>query len=322
MKFKLLLFFLVPIVSFTAFQANENPDYLEYHTQINEAERLLSEEEFGDALMRYGQVFKQYDFVFLRDYKVATQLALYLDDKKTALGFLQKGMAAGWELKDIKKNNFLDPLQEDPEWNAIEQSYQNLHSQYKTRIDRDLREEVHGMFKKDQKKAMGALFKIGNKAQEKYGLKKFAPHSETQMSELISIVNREGYPGEKIIGNDYWMSTIISHHNSISPEYAMKDTLYSFIKPKLIMAIKKGELSPYEYALMDDWQIAVSSERTEPGYGFLKPPTEASLSRTNTLRQAIGLRTIAVRNKLVDVAEKTGINFYLPDWINGKITVE
>jgi len=275
------MFFLVPIVAFTAFQANENPDYLEYHTQINEAERLLSEEEFGDALMRYRKVFKQYDFVFLRDYKVATQLALYLDDKKTALDLLQKGMAAGWELKDIKKNNFLDPLQEGPEWNAIEQAYQNLHSQYKTRIDWDLREEVHGMFKKDQKKAMGALFRIGNKAKEKYGVKKFAPHSETQMSELISILNREGYPGEKIIGNNYWMSTIISHHNSFSLEYAMKDTLYSFIKPKLIMAIKKGELSPYEYALMDDWQIAVSSERTEPGYGFLMPPTEASLSKTN-----------------------------------------
>jgi hypothetical protein len=316
------MFFLVPIVAFTAFQANENPDYLEYHTQINEAERLLSEEEFGDALMRYGQVFKQYDFVFLRDYKVATQLALYLDDKITALDLLQKGMAAGWELKDIKKNNFLDPLQEGPEWNAIEQSYQNLHSQYKTRIDWDLREKVHGMFKKDQKKAMGALFRVGNKAKEKYGVKKFAAHSETQMSELISILNREGYPGEKIIGNNYWMSTIISHHNSFSLEHVMKDTLYSFIKPKLIMAIKKGELSPYEYALMDDWQIAVSSERTEPGYGFLMPPIEASLSKTNELRQAIGLRTIAVRNKLVDVAEKTGMNFYLPDWIKGKITVE
>ena len=319
---KFLVFCLIPIVTLKEFQVNENLDYLKYHVQINEVEILLSQEAFEDALIAYEQIFEIYDFVFLRDYKVAAQLALYLDDRKIALDLLRKGIAAGWELKNIKKNNFLKPLQEDPEWSAIEQSYSNLHSQYGTRIDWDLREIVHLMFKKDQKKAMGALFRIGNKAQERYGTKKFAPHSEIQIFELIGILNKNGYPGEKLIGNDFWMSTIISHHNSISQEYSKKDTLYNFIKPKLIRAIEKGEMSPYEYALMDDWQIVVSSGRTKPGYGFLMPPTDSTLSKTNQLRQKIGLRTIEIRNKLVDVEKKTGMNFYLPNWIKGKINIE
>lgn len=295
---------------------------MEYHKQITEAEKLLSEEQFTDALVRYEQIFTLYDFVFLRDYKVASQLALYLDDKTKAFEYLKEGIVAGWELKALRKNKFLKALQKDPEWISIEQSYSNLRSQYGTRIDRDLREKVRLMFKKDQKKAMGALFRIGNKAQERYGTKKFAPHSKNQMFKLIEILNNDGYPGEKIIGNDFWMSTIISHHNSISLEYSRKDTLYNFIKPKLIRAIENGEMSPYEFALIDDWQKAVASERTVPGYGFLISPKKSTLLETNQLRYKIGLRSIELRNKLVDVEKKTGINFYLPNWIKGKIKIE
>ncbi len=322
MKFKLFIYCLVSVITSTSFQANENLDYVEYHKQIIEAERLLSEEEFGDALIRYEQVFKLYDFVFLRDYKVASQLALYLDDKRKALYYIKKGMATGWKLQALRKNQFLKPLQKDPEWRTIEQSYNNLHNQFGMRIDRDLREKVHLMFKKDQKKAIGALFRIGNKSQERYGTNKFAPHSENQMFELIDLLNIDGYPGEKIIGNDFWMSTIISHHNSISYEYVKKDTLYNFIKPKLIRAIENGEMSPYEFALIDDWQKAVVSERTVPGYGFLISPKDSTLLNTNLLRRKIGLRSIELRNKLVDVEKKTSMNFYLPNWINGKINVE
>jgi len=72
MKFKLSMFCLVTIFILSGFQSNENPDYIEYHKKITEAEILLSEEAFGDALIRYEQVFELYDFIFLRDYKVAS----------------------------------------------------------------------------------------------------------------------------------------------------------------------------------------------------------------------------------------------------------
>ena len=96
MKFKLIIFCLIPIITLVSSQAIKSPDYIEYHKQINETERLLSEREFGDALIIYEQVFKLYDFVFLRDYKVASQLALYLDDKRKAFDYIQKGLVAGW----------------------------------------------------------------------------------------------------------------------------------------------------------------------------------------------------------------------------------
>jgi hypothetical protein len=64
LKFKHIIIYLVPIIIFTGFQAKENLDYMEYHKQIIEAEKLLGEEQFADALVRYEQIFTLYDFVF------------------------------------------------------------------------------------------------------------------------------------------------------------------------------------------------------------------------------------------------------------------
>ncbi len=324
MKFNCLtfLFYFLSIAVLANLQANRDQDYHKYHMQIVEAEKLMGDEKFKEALNIYDQVFLDYDFIFLRDYKIAAQVAFYINEKKKAFQYIKEGITAGWNLKELKKNKFLEPLQDDAEWKTIEQEYDSLYNQYLVRIDQNIREEVQLMFKKDQRKAIGALFRIGNKSQERYGTKKFAPHSENQMFELIDILNNDDYPGEKIIGNDFWMSTIIGHHNSISYEYVMKDTLYNFIKPKLIRAIENGEMSPYEFALIDDWQKAVSSDRRESGYGYLNSPNQSTLSKTNELRKVIGLRSVELRNKLVDVEKKTGMNFYLPNWIKGKINVE
>ena len=60
----LIVLYLVLLITSSGFQANENLDYMEYHKQIIEAEKLLGEEQFADALVRYEQIFTLYDFVF------------------------------------------------------------------------------------------------------------------------------------------------------------------------------------------------------------------------------------------------------------------
>ena len=316
----LLLFF--PFFTLTSVENNEIRDYLNYHRQVIEAECSIGEEKYREALSRYENVIGTHEFVFLRDYQVATQLALYLNEKQKVLHFLKEGITAGWELKEIKKNSFLTPVLDYSEWRNIEKEYDSLRIIYLSGIDQPIRDSIHLMFKKDQSKALGALFRIGDKAQERYAEKKFAPHSEIQMVKLIRILENKGYPGEKLIGNNFWMYTIISHHNSISQDYSKKDTLYQYVRPKLIQSIKTGQISPYEFAMIDDWQKAVVSNRTEAGYGFLNPPVQSTISITDDLRQKIGLRTIELRNKLVDIEKRTGMDFHLPDWVQGKIIVE
>ncbi len=301
--------------------AQSRQDYKAYHLSIIRAEELIVQKKATAALDTFSKVFDTYNFVFLRDYKVATELALYLGDKKRAFHFLRMGILSGWTLKEIKKEKFLSSLRMDKEWKEVKRQYDSLHAKYWGKLNLQLRKEIHKMFKDDQHLALANLFKISRKGKERLLHKKFIPQSERQMVKLRRIIEESGYPGEMIIGNSIWMWTILSHHNSISPAYEQKDTLYLSMKPLLIKAIQKGELSPYDYAVIEDWYVVVKSDHKEAAYGYLNTLSKNDISRSNKLRADIGMRTVETRNALVDIEEQTGMDFYLTGrfWEIGKI---
>lgn len=306
--FNFLLFF-----TFVDLKPIEQQDYKLYHQKVIEAENLIVLENYTEALEVYEQLFDDYDFVFLREYQIASQLALYGNDNEKAFKYLRQGILSGWELNSIRKNDYLTILLKSDAWKSIENEYPKLREQYESKLNKSVQERVKSMYSKDQKMALKALFKIGSKAQEKYAEKKFAPHSENQITEFLDIFEKYGYPGEKLIGNNTWMSVILSHHNSISTAYNKKDTLYPNLKPKLWDAMKNGEMSPYEFALIDDWYRTVSYDRKEPSYGILDPPSESNLLKTDELRFMILARPFELRDDLVNIQNITGMNFYLSD---------
>ncbi len=288
------------------------------------AEELIAEREFADALEIYDDVFEKFNFIFLRDCKVATQIALQAGNKQAALNFLRFGIKQGWELKDIKKNNHIQKHLDPADWKAIKTEYDSLRGLFEERLNPELRSLVKKMFKKDQWKALAALFTFTDKGQDKYAENKFAPHSEKQIEALQQILEDHGYPGEMLIGNDYWMSTVLSHHNSISHAYQNRDTLYNSLRPALLNAIGEGQMSPFEFAIVDNWYIAVKEKRGVSSYGFLGPALNSvTLEKANILRSRIGLRSVQLRNKLVNIQQETGIDFYLSGapWVEGKINI-
>lgn len=298
-------------------------NYLDYHSKVIECEQLIVDGKSTSAIEMFDSLFNQFDFLFLRDIKVATELSTYEKDYESGLKFVELGMKAGWTLESVNKNNNLKSLKEQVEWEKVIATYDSLRKIYSSRLNFRLKEHVHEMFKKDQKKALGALFRIGQKAQDQYAEKKFAPHSEEQLQLLDSILNQHGYPGEQLIGNSLWASVILCHHNSISLYYNSKDTLYTQLKPKLIEALKRGEISPYELAQIEDWKTASLTGHESTACGFIgKIPNKTELKTVNENRSEIGLRSIELRNNLIDVEKSTGLNLYLPKgWQNGEITV-
>ena len=278
-----------------------------------EALKLIASEKYDAALLVYEQLFDEYDFVFVREYQIATQLAIYVNDKQKAIKYLKEGVLSGWEMKSIKKNKYLDEFRKDKVWKSIESEYPNLNTHYKSALNQKEREHVKKMYSKDQKKAIKALFRLSSKAQNNYAENKFAPHSEKQMAELVKILETYGYPGEKLIGNNYWMSTILSHHNSISTAYNKKDTIYPELRPELMAALKNGQMSPYEFATLDDWYLTSKYDRTAPTYGFLDPPSASNMAETNMLREIIYARPFELFDALVAIEKKTGMNFYMAD---------
>ncbi len=308
---------LLQLICYPALMGQDSENYLSYHQRIDEAERAIAAEQYEEALIIYEQVSNSYDFVFLRDLKVATQLAYYVGREDQGDELLKTTVAAGWSVKSARKNKYLSEVVSKEKWRSLE----DMDESSKREVNEELREQVREMYKRDQGKALAAFIKLREKSRLRYTREKFAPHSEGQMHQLIEILDDHGYPGERLIGNNYWMSTVVSHHNSISPDYSQQDTLYRFVRPILLKALEQGQISPYELALMDDWQIAVASNRQNTGYGFLDPPTKSTLQGANDRRQAIGLRSIGLRNRLVDLQQQTGMNFYLPDWVDGAIEI-
>lgn len=301
---------------------DEKENFLNYHAQIIKAEKLISQEKYKKALKIYDETIDEYHFTFLRDYKIASQLAIHIDKKDKALNYIKKSIICGWKLNELKKNKLLIKYLNNSDWKNIESEYDYLHSQYLKRINPEIRAKVESMFKQDQLIAYQAAQIEDEIEQEKFIIDKFPSHSEKQIKNLIEILDNYGYPGDLLIGNDFWISTILSHHNSISEDYVRKDTLYNFIKPRLYKALSKGQISPYEFAMIEDWKKAVVPDSKEVSYGFINLPNESNLSKINKNREKIGLRSVELRNDLVEVQFKTNMNFYLPDWIEGKIIIE
>lgn len=319
----LLVIFTVGLLHFS----NELPQkkgaaysYTQYHQKVILAEAFMAKEVLDSALVIYKDIFKTYDYVLLREYQLATQLAIKLEKDEEAALFLRGGIETGWTKKSIKNNQIVKTWL-DSEDGKVLRDYDKYREGFEQGVNDTLAAQVHDMFKKDQKLAIKALLRLSSASQDKYAEKKFAPHSEKQMAQLLSILNQVGYPGGKIIGNDMWMSIILSHHNSISQKYALADTLYPHLRPLLIDAIDKGEMQPVDFAFIEEWRMATMTEPSEVSYGFLEAPFEDNLVKTDSLRAAIGLRSVKLRNDLVDVQNKTGIDMYLfgAPWVDGKI---
>lgn len=299
-------------------------NYLDYHRAIIHCETQIADQQFGPAIQSLDSIFQSYEFVFLRDCRLAVQLCAQKEDAEKGFRFLYRGIQQGWSLKSMEKDARLAFFQKKPAWEQLRLDYDSLHQIFLSKINLSLREEVQRLLKKDQKKALAALLRIGQKAKKKYNEKKFAPHSEAQLAQLDHILDTFGYPGEKLIGNNWWASVILSHHNSISSDYNSRDTLFHYLKPKLLRALSLGQISPDHLASIQDWRSATVSSQGLTSYGFLgKIPDKAHLKQLNSKRAEIGLRSTILRNRLIDIETLTGMNLYLPkDWQQGKIEVE
>ncbi len=320
MRFLVFLFLLLTIQ-----QTRGQSDYREYHQQITRFEQWIVDKQYSKAIAGFDSLFETFEFVFLRDCMLATQVSAYAGDSNMTHRFVSEGVKHGWELKKVKRLSNIEEIMGEELWLLLEAQYDSLRKHHSDRLDQDLLNKVHTLYKKDQKMALKALFRIGDKAQERYGEKKFGPHSNQQLLNLIELLKVSGYPGEKLIGNNYFASTILSHHNSITAEYNQKDTLFDIALPYLKEAFKSGEISPFEFTLIQDWRTAVSNQHEKTSYGFvgaIQSSNEREVANTN--RSMLGIRSIELRNKLVDVEKNTGMKMYLPGgpWQDGKIETE
>jgi hypothetical protein len=297
-----------------SYDLSSEKEYREYYSAIRNAEDLIAAEKWEDAVLVYRQLFERYDFTFLRDCKIAAQVAAHVHKNDDAIAFIEEGIKNGWSLKSARKDKLLKSQIQRSEWLAITAVSDSLSDIFKSRLDPVTRRVIKKMYHRDQRMAFGALFTFSSKGQDRYAEKRFAPHSQKQLEKLGNIIDSLGFPGEKMIGNGSWASVILLHHNSISQKYVLQDSLYPKLRPTLLLSLQQGQIHPYRFALIEDWYVAVKSAHTQTAYGCLQTElTRDQLTHVNKLRKEIGLHRIETRNKLIKLQKRTGIDFYLSE---------
>lgn len=298
----------------------EARDYTFYHEKIIGIEWLIADEKFEDALRGYEQLFEAYDFIFIRDYKNALQLAGYLGNQQSGEPLLERSIRNGLSLKSVRRNKWISKVYQRS--NTTKKTFKSWQEVYESKIRSDTRNLLKSMHSKNQWKAIGALLRIGNGAQDNYGEKKFAAFSISQLHRLHQVIDSVGYPSEQLIGNNYWATSIVSHHNSISQKFVAEDSLYpGLISPLLRQELTLGRISPYEIAEMEDWKYAVETGHAMTKYGFLGRFELKDIEEIDNRRLYLGLRSIGLRNQLVAIEKAYGFDFSLPGkaWHKGII---
>ena len=133
----LLVVTLIPLLS-----SGQTTNYLEYHAEIIKAEEFIVTKHFNESLEIYRMLANRYEYVFLRDMKVAAQLSAYLNNTDNLFYFLEKGMKKGWTSKEIMKMKIFDKSKNDNRWKKLKANKDQFRREFESSINLQLRIEV------------------------------------------------------------------------------------------------------------------------------------------------------------------------------------
>ena len=310
MKTLLIILTIAPLVG-----ASQTKNYLAYHNRIIEAEEYIVNRQFDESLHVYRKLSQEYDYMFLKHCKVAAQLSAFINDADKLFYFLEKGLKAAWTLKQINKSKHFKNFKSDDRWKKLKDNEEEYKSAFLQSINTSLRTEVREMFAKDQKRALRVALTPVKKWRERYTNRKFVPNNRAQVRRINEIIDQTGYPGEKLIGDKSWATVIISHNEH--------DTIYEALRPKLYKALERGELSPSDLGIIETWRIVVNTDRKEKGFAIWSEEiSKPEATKPDSLRQSIGLRSIALNNKLIQTEKELDMKFYLAPFHGGLITIK
>ncbi|QMU28766.1 hypothetical protein [Adhaeribacter radiodurans] len=306
----LFLLLLLPVLC-----SAQTPNYLEYHQQIIQAEEYLVARQFSESLKIYRHLTATYPHVFLRDLKVAAQLAAYSQDTANLYFFLEIAMQKGWTYQQIRKRETFQQFKSEPKFKKLQANKDQFQKAFEKNINLALKAEIKQMLTADQKRALRVALTPGKRWRERYTKQKFVPHNRAQVRRINQIMDQVGYPGEKIIGDHSWATVLISHNEH--------DSIYRELRPKLYAAFERGEISAIELAIIESWRCVVDTGGKDKAFVIWEQEiSQPEATHADSLRSTIGLRNIALNNRLLDLEKELKIKFYLSPSHGGRIKVK
>lgn len=274
MKLYLIIIFLI----FSRFVFCQ--DYISYHKVIVKAESAIIDSNYSYAVYLYDSLFREYNFVFARHCYTATQTAIVAENLDKAFYFLKRGVRQGLTKDLIQYTPLLRDIQDDKRWgDFIENQYDSLRSLYLSSIDLNLRDEIGKLYALDQlytrkvNESKFIRYFISNHSWKR-NIKKLVERK------LVPLIQTYGFPGEKQIGlkaisfkyeSDSVITNTLDNYTkghgfigNLSAQYMLIhyfSTSHEAFNDLLIDEVKKGNLEPYQYASICDFQAKYGTNK-------------------------------------------------------------
>jgi hypothetical protein len=245
-------------------------NYVEFHKKISLAEQYVLDSNYSNASRVYFEAFQQFDFVFLGNCITACQTAIKSENDSLAFYFLERGVKHGLKLSSIKSDGLLQKLVSKSSWNDFEKKYDSLRTIYINAINWELRGKINELHALDQKwRNKHELHSWNFLWRPIIGLQWRKVVRRIVENELMPLINKYGYPGQRLIGvEEQGMNKYLTRDHYTSFMVRLIFIHYFSFNSNLdgaffIDEIKKGNLNPKQFAEFQDFRAHYSTKNTK-----------------------------------------------------------
>lgn len=291
-------------------------NYFEYHESINQAEEYFSNEQFDEAIVVYDKVFQKYDYVYVKDYLIAAQIAILINSEETAFRYLEEAMKSGYTSESMEKFPLFHELINTEEWNILKSKEDKFRKEYLSKIDFDLLVEFSERYRNEQDTKSA-------KDQSEY-----KTNVISNFNRIKFLMDSFYFPSEKRIGLDNsriapnkrnktsGLSDYSAGNSKVIPTLLHYDNPITEIGiDKFIESIELGDLHPRQFAQIFTFEKNYMSRINDdkninkpdlPDYTFNFPfgVNSDNVEKVNLDRKKIGICSVEIDRKKRSVAKK------------------
>ncbi|MCB0641081.1 MAG: hypothetical protein KDC44_05550, partial [Phaeodactylibacter sp.] len=125
-------------------------DFLEYHTGIRSVQQQLVDERFDSALAQLLPLLDTFDAPYVKDWVIASQLAVLTGQQEQAIRLLERAFSKGFSLNCAQKVPLFDHGFSPVAWDTLTRIYPDCHRSYLASIDLEAWQELHARYQREQ----------------------------------------------------------------------------------------------------------------------------------------------------------------------------
>ena len=272
-----------------AIEAQEEVNYIPYYLKVYEAKKYYDFKEYNKSFIILDSLFKHFEPIetpTVYEMDIYCELAVILE--KYNINVLKKVLRTK-VLKYGRKPYLNDDL--DSFWKKViiysnykKSDFEKFHNEYLSNINYGLKDTIVEVYKRDQ------LYR----KKSDYNTAKFDSIDKINSKIILAVIKKHGYPRENLIGGLETSNPAKPNYLSTALMHLDFDIYKLELDSLLFNEVKKGNLCPLDYAMMND-RIYVANKDKMSNYvyfGTYKNIKIQDTLKTNNARKLIGLPSL------------------------------